>query len=161
MLRIYCMQQWFNLSDPAMEDTLYDSESMRRFAGIELSEDAIPDETAILCFRHLLEKHTASTAAPTGTAAESLGAPTQPPALGHTSPPGARLPCGQAAVGLHQGALPRAGQEHRARLCRLCPGEPVSAATTFAHASGSARLVRGKTTPLTHDPMPHRSKTRF
>lgn len=57
MLRIYFMQQWFNLSDPAMEDSLYDSESMRRFAGIELSEDAIPDETTILRFRHLLEKH--------------------------------------------------------------------------------------------------------
>lgn len=57
MLRIYFMQQWFNLSDPAMEDSLYDIESMRRFAGIELSEDAIPDETTILRFRHLLEKH--------------------------------------------------------------------------------------------------------
>jgi IS5 family transposase len=57
MLRIYFMQQWFNLSDPAMEDALYDSESMRRFAGIELSEDAIPDESTILRFRHLLEKH--------------------------------------------------------------------------------------------------------
>jgi len=57
MLRIYFMQQWFNLSDPAMEDALYDSESMRRFAGIELSDDAIPDETTILRFRHLLEKH--------------------------------------------------------------------------------------------------------
>jgi transposase, IS5 family len=57
MLRIYFMQQWFNLSDPAMEDSLYDSESMRRFAGIELVEDAVPDETTILRFRHLLEKH--------------------------------------------------------------------------------------------------------
>lgn len=57
MLRIYFMQQWFNLSDPAMEDTLYDSESMRRFAGIELVEDAIPDESTILRFRHLLERH--------------------------------------------------------------------------------------------------------
>ena len=57
MLRIYFMQQWFNQSDPGMEDALYDSESMRRFAGIELTEDAIPDETTILHFRHLLEKH--------------------------------------------------------------------------------------------------------
>lgn len=57
MLRIYFMQQWFNLSDPAMEDTLYDSESMRRFAGIELLEDAVPDESTILRFRHLLEEH--------------------------------------------------------------------------------------------------------
>ena len=57
MLRIYFMQQWFNLSDPAMEDALYDSESMRRFAGIELTTDLVPDETTILRFRHLLEKH--------------------------------------------------------------------------------------------------------
>jgi IS5 family transposase len=57
MLRIYFMQNWFNLSDPAAEDALYDSESMRRFAGIELAEDAVPDETTILRFRHLLEKH--------------------------------------------------------------------------------------------------------
>jgi IS5 family transposase len=57
MLRLYFMQQWFNLSDPAMEDTLYDSESMRRFAGIELVEDAVPDESTILRFRHLLERH--------------------------------------------------------------------------------------------------------
>jgi len=57
MLRIYFMQQWFNLSDPAMEDSLYDSESMRRFAQIELQDDAVPDETTILRFRHLLEQH--------------------------------------------------------------------------------------------------------
>jgi transposase, IS5 family len=57
MLRIYFMQQWFNLSDPAMEDSLYDSESMRRFAEIELVEDAVPDESTILRFRHLLEQH--------------------------------------------------------------------------------------------------------
>jgi transposase, IS5 family len=57
MLRIYFMQQWFNLSDPAMEDALYDSESMRRFAGIDLTVDLVPDETTILRFRHLLEKH--------------------------------------------------------------------------------------------------------
>lgn len=57
MLRIYFMQNWFNLSDPAAEDSLYDSESMRRFAGIELVEDVIPDETTILRFRHLLERH--------------------------------------------------------------------------------------------------------
>jgi IS5 family transposase len=57
MLRIYFMQQWYGLSDPAMEDALYDSESMRRFAGIDLAVDVVPDETTILHFRHLLEKH--------------------------------------------------------------------------------------------------------
>jgi IS5 family transposase len=57
MLRIYFLQIWFNLSDPAAEEAIYDSESMRRFARIELSEDKIPDETTILNFRHLLEEH--------------------------------------------------------------------------------------------------------
>jgi IS5 family transposase len=57
MLRIYFMQQWYAMSDPAMEDALYDSESMRRFAGIDIAADVVPDETTILHFRHLLEKH--------------------------------------------------------------------------------------------------------
>lgn len=57
MLRIYFLQQWFNLSDPQAEDAIYDSESMRRFAKVELAEDKVPDETTILRFRHLLEKH--------------------------------------------------------------------------------------------------------
>ncbi len=57
MLRIYFLQQWFNLSDPQAEDAIYDSESMRRFARVELGEDKVPDESTILRFRHLLEKH--------------------------------------------------------------------------------------------------------
>jgi IS5 family transposase len=57
MLRIYFMQQWYGLSDPAMEDALYDIESMRRFADIDIEVDVIPDETTILNFRHLLERH--------------------------------------------------------------------------------------------------------
>src|SRR5215831_8709388 len=57
MLRIYFLQQWFNLSDPQAEDAIYDSESMRRFARVELGDDAVPDETTILRFRHLLEQH--------------------------------------------------------------------------------------------------------
>lgn len=56
MLRIHCMQLFYNLSDPAMEDALYEIESMRRFAGLRLS-DRLPDETTILNFRHLLERH--------------------------------------------------------------------------------------------------------
>jgi len=57
MLRIYFMQQWYNLSDPAMEESLYDSESIRRFASIDAMIDVIPDETTILNFRHMLEEH--------------------------------------------------------------------------------------------------------
>lgn len=55
MLRVHCMQLFYNLSDPAMEDSLYEIESMRRFAGLSLS-GPIPDETTILNFRHLLER---------------------------------------------------------------------------------------------------------
>src|SRR5260221_2158282 len=57
MLRIYFLQQWFNLSDPQAEDAIYDSESMRRFVGVELGDEVVPDETAILRFRHLLAQH--------------------------------------------------------------------------------------------------------
>jgi IS5 family transposase len=57
MLRIYCLQQWYNLSDPGAEEALYDIQSMRAFCGLELGRNEIPDETTILNFRHLLERH--------------------------------------------------------------------------------------------------------
>ncbi len=57
MLRIHLLQQWYNLSDPTMEDALIEVATMRRFAGIALITGRIPDETTILAFRHLLEKH--------------------------------------------------------------------------------------------------------
>src|SRR5579859_5486219 len=57
MLRIYCLQQWYNLSDPGAEEALYDSITMRRFAGVRTDADIIPDETSVLHFRRLLEKH--------------------------------------------------------------------------------------------------------
>ena len=57
MLRVYFLQQWFALSDPAAEDALYESAVMRRFAGIDLGRAPAPDETTILNFRHLLEEH--------------------------------------------------------------------------------------------------------
>ena len=56
MLRVHIVQLCYNLSDPAMEDLLYEAESVRRFAGPRLSEP-IPDESTILHFRHLLERH--------------------------------------------------------------------------------------------------------
>ena len=62
MLRIYFLQQWYSLSDPAAEEALYDIESMRRFAQLELLDDAIPDETTILKFRHMIERHALSEA---------------------------------------------------------------------------------------------------
>jgi IS5 family transposase len=57
MFRIYCLQQWYDLSDPGAEEALYDSITMRVFAGVSTDEDVIPDETSILNFRRLLEKH--------------------------------------------------------------------------------------------------------
>jgi IS5 family transposase len=57
MLRIYFLQQWFNLSDPAVEEALYDSLAMRSFVGIDLGREPAPDETTACKFRHLLEKH--------------------------------------------------------------------------------------------------------
>ena len=57
LLRVYFLQNWYALSDPMAEETLYDSEAMRRFAGVELGDDRIPDETTILNFRHLLERY--------------------------------------------------------------------------------------------------------
>jgi IS5 family transposase len=57
MLRIHFLQQWFNLSDPAMEEALYDMALFREFVGLDMGEESLPDESTILRFRHLLETH--------------------------------------------------------------------------------------------------------
>jgi IS5 family transposase len=57
MLRMYFVQNWFNLSDPAVEEALYDSVSLRVFVGVDLGREPVPDETTICKFRHLLERH--------------------------------------------------------------------------------------------------------
>jgi IS5 family transposase len=57
MLRMYFLQHWFNLSDPAVEEALYDSPTMRVFVGIDLGREPVPDETTVCKFRHLLEHH--------------------------------------------------------------------------------------------------------
>jgi len=57
MLRIYFLQLWFNLSDPAVEEELYDSAAMRKFVGLDLGVEGAPDETTICKFRHLLERN--------------------------------------------------------------------------------------------------------
>lgn len=57
MLRIYFLQQWFNLGDPTVEEALYDSRAMEAFARIDLGREPVPDETTICKFRHLLERH--------------------------------------------------------------------------------------------------------
>ena len=57
MLRVYFLQQWYGLADEALEDAIYDSQAMRLFAGIDLSQEGVPDATTLLKFRHLLEQH--------------------------------------------------------------------------------------------------------
>jgi len=57
MLRVYFLQQWFNLSDPGAEEALYESPVLRQFAGVDLGRAPAPDESTILQFRHLLEHH--------------------------------------------------------------------------------------------------------
>ena len=57
MLRLYFLQPWFNLSDPAVEEALYDLVVLRQFVGIDLGREAAPDETTACKFRHLLEEH--------------------------------------------------------------------------------------------------------
>src|SRR5579875_1333091 len=57
MLRTYFVQQWFNLSDPGVEEALYESPALRRFVGVDLGIAPAPDETTVCRFRHLLEKH--------------------------------------------------------------------------------------------------------
>lgn len=57
MLRIHFLQHWFELSDPSAEEALYDSRAMRRFVGIDLGKEPVPDETTICKFRHLMERH--------------------------------------------------------------------------------------------------------
>jgi IS5 family transposase len=57
MLRMYFLAHWFNLSDPALEEALYDSQAMREFVGIDLGREPVPDETTVCKFRHLLERN--------------------------------------------------------------------------------------------------------
>ena len=84
MLRIYFLQQWFNLSDPAVEESLYDSIAMRSFVGINLGREPAPDETTILRFRHLLESHNLQAAVRGGGAPDGAIDPLLPVALERT-----------------------------------------------------------------------------
>jgi IS5 family transposase len=57
MLRVYFLQQWYGLADEALEDTIYESQAMRGFVGVDLGAEVVPDATTLLRFRHLLERH--------------------------------------------------------------------------------------------------------
>ena len=81
MLRIYFLQQWFNLSDPAVEEALYDSPLMREFVGIDLGREPVPDETTVCKFRHLLE-------------AQEIGAAMLETVNGHLQKKGVRISTG-------------------------------------------------------------------
>src|SRR6266702_5922112 len=72
MLRIYFLQQWFNLSDPAVEEALYDSAVMRQFVGIDLGCEPVPDETTVCKFRHLLAGRTSTGRTDPGTGESAL-----------------------------------------------------------------------------------------
>lgn len=57
MLRMYFVQQWYGLADEAVEDAVYDSQALRQFLNIDLSQQSVPDATTLMGFRHLLEAH--------------------------------------------------------------------------------------------------------
>ena len=57
MIKIHCLQNWYNLGDLAMEEAIYDRRSFAEFLDLDLMLDKIPDETTILNFRHLLERN--------------------------------------------------------------------------------------------------------
>src|ERR1700687_796880 len=73
MLRIYFLQQWFNLSDPGVEEALYDSAGMRQFVGIDLGREPVPDENTVCKFRHLLGEHGVGEGARSGDAPDAQG----------------------------------------------------------------------------------------
>ncbi|MDC1287761.1 transposase [Gammaproteobacteria bacterium] len=56
-VHIHFLQHWFELSDPGVEEALYDSRAMRQFVGIDLGKEPVPDESTVLQFRHLMERH--------------------------------------------------------------------------------------------------------
>jgi IS5 family transposase len=87
MLRVYFLQQWHGLADEALEDTLYDSQALQRFARIDFNDQGVPDTTTLLHFRHLLETHDLCKGLFTAISAGSSSAP----ALAATaSPPNGR-----------------------------------------------------------------------
>ena len=106
MLRIYFLQQWFNLSDPGAEEALYDSAVLRQFVGIDLGQEPAPDETTVLNFRHLLEEHQLG-----GKMLEAVNL--------HLQSKGIRISTGTIvdATIIHAPARPRTGRRSATRRC--------------------------------------------
>ena len=108
MLRVYFLQQWLALSDPAVEDALYEWPVLRRFAGIDLGRAPAPDATTVLNFRHLLEAQE----------------PDQGPGAGQG---GVAVSHPQARLRLYPGALSRVEEEPRVAMRGLCLGQHLPA----------------------------------
>lgn len=177
MLRIYFLQQWFNLSDPGTEEALYDSLAMRRFAGIDLGREPVPDETTICKFRHLLERHALGSALfehvhacleqhgpklSRGTIVDAtiIHAPSSAKNATQARGPDmhhqvegaglgrALLRDEQARVRLHQSPQPGAGQEHAPVVRELRADQPVPGARLITAAlTGGARPKHGLLPP--------------
>jgi IS5 family transposase len=147
MLRIHFLQPCFNLADPAVEEALYDSRSMREFVGIDMGREPVPDETTICKFRHRLEAHalgkqvlatvnaqlaTQGFEVTTGTIVDATircrRAAQEPVQIDGACQGRASVPGAQTNLWLRQGALSGHRQERRASVCGLCPGEYLSTA---------------------------------
>ena len=179
MLRIYFLQQWFNLSDPAVEDALYESPSMRSFVGIDLGREPAPDETTVCKFRHLLERHQLGRRIfaevngylerhglkiGTGTIVDAtlLQAPSSTKnksGARDTLPRRACLRSDEAQVRLRQSALPRSRQESQPARNHLRPHQPLHRTPPSAgRPCAEPRLKTGKESSTTHHPPRHRQK---
>lgn len=118
MLRIYFLQQWYALSDPAMENTLNEVELMRRFARLDLADEAIPDETTILKFR-LLERN--------GLTAQMTNVINAlEPRAGRTC-----LSRDETPARIHEGAPQGDREEHRAGVLADRADQPLSGETSL------------------------------
>ena len=140
MLRIHFIQHWFNLADLACEETLYDSASLRRFVGIDLGREPVPDATTLLKFRRLLNDNKLS---------EALFAKVgqEPQQVAHPLAGGARVRRGQATVGLWQSALPRPGQERHVRIHGTGSGQHLPWPTAADGTGAPLRATNGPRGP--------------
>lgn len=159
MLRIHCLQLWWNLSDPAMEEELHDRSLYRRFVGLQ-GAARMPDEMTILHFRLLLELHELAPqvlATINATLAQQglmLKTGTVVDATIIAAPGQGRVPVSprQTAIWLRQSPLSRAGQEHRATGDAVRVGQFVDGVPAVDASAGlSARVGRQMGEPLAHN----------
>ena len=135
MLRVHFMQQWFNLSDPAMEEAFFDTPLYREFAQLD-AFGRLPDESTILRFRHRLEKH---------KLADQILA--RAPVSGD-----------QAPVRIHQGALPGVEEKHVADQDAVCVVQLVDGASQIDGGAGMSASAIGQVARLRPQMGPNRAK---